>query len=456
MTDEALLAVHEVSTERNEHGTAIELPVHMDPALEAIAQRMREVASLPDGTLTHLRIRSCREGQGHPPHFDQYEIDGEQLVATVLLTLVRPDEGGETRFERARSGDKTAPIEVVPEVGDGLLWYNLADDSMLDLDAWHEGAAVKAGQKITLAGFIYAPPEDIAQVSELAPAPAVRERLYLLTDNHRARLEEQLAAACHAQRVELIEVNVETFDHLEAPALEDGAMLYRTATSHAACVVEQTLAHAGVATFYAHPLGAHLIHDNQALLLARCGVPTPRAVFSITDDRATLRETVAHLGGFPVILKVPGRSLGVGVMRLTDWPTLFSVVDQVYASQGPYATLMSCIEPAAHWRVIVIGEYTYAYLNPVREDDFRTYVDEEDQMLFTTPAPVEVIEAARDACAILGFHMGGVDVLWHDSGRAYVLEVNFPCYFGHPYDAVGEDIAAKMLEHLRRVAAERR
>ena len=53
------------------------------------------------------------------------------------------------------------------------------------------------------------------------------------------------------------------------------------------------------------------------------------------------------------------------------------------------------------------------------------------------------------ACQVLGLEFGGVDVLVHDSGRAYVLEVNFPCYFGHPKRAVDQDVAAVMVQHLK-------
>jgi len=444
--DDALLASHQLSTERGPAGTSLELPVRIDGVLEAVASRMCEAALLPDASLTHLRLRIYREGQGHPAHFDDYVLDGEHLVATVLLTLEPPESGGETCFERARGGN----LEHTPALGEALLWYNVASDLELDLTAWHRGNEVSAGKKITLAGFIYAPLDALSALTEeLSPAPELRERLYVVCDGRRSRLEEQLEHACLEQGVEMIEIDAEDFDLVGTPPLEDGAMLYRVATSHRAIVVEQMLAHPRVATFYSHPLGAHLIHDNQALLLARCGIPTPRAIFALTDDRAQLRAFVEHLGGFPVVLKVPGRSLGVGVMRLTDWSTLFSVVDQVYATQGAYATLMSSIEPATHWRVIVVGEQTCAYINPSRQDDFRTHVDEEKPEYFEQEAPAEVIEVARDACAVLGLEMGGVDVLEHESGRAFVLEVNFPSYFAHPFDAGSDDVAAMMLSHLR-------
>lgn len=454
--DESLLADGHVSTRRDEHGSSLELPVTLDPLLETIASRMREVSDLPGAQIPSLRMRIVHEGQHHPPHFDRYESGGAQLVATVLLTLEAPARGGETSFPHA---DCEEPLRLAPAAGDALLWYNVASDLEGDPWSWHEGLAVQTGRKITLAGFLYAPIDALLKHAEhevLAPAPEPRERLYLLTDRERGDLEDQLERAALVQGVTLVEIDVTQFDHADPLPLEDGAMLYRTATSHEAHVVEQILAHPGVVTFYTHPLGAHIIHDNQSLMLARCGISTPRAIFVLTTRRSELRQIVDRLGGFPVILKVPGRSLGIGVMRIADFPALFSVVDQVYATHGKMATLMSAIEPARHWRVIVVGEAHSCYLNQPREDDFRTHVDECDRDAFFTPAPDAVVEIAHEACAVLGFETGGVDVLEHESGRVYVLEVNYPCYFGHPRGAGSDDVAAMMISHLRQKASRMR
>ena len=48
---------------------------------------------------------------------------------------------------------------------------------------------------------------------------------------------------------------------------------------------------------------------------------------------------------------------------------------------------------------------------------------------------------------------GGVDVLEHPSGRLYLLEANFPCYFGQAQDVIGVDIAGAMVEELQAKAA---
>ncbi len=36
----------------------------------------------------------------------------------------------------------------------------------------------------------------------------------------------------------------------------------------------------------------------------------------------------------------------------------------------------------------------------------------------------------------------------------FVLEVNAPCYFGHPWDVAGVDVAGALLDHLLMKSAE--
>ena len=240
------------------------------------------------------------------------------------------------------------------------------------------------------------------------------------------------------------------FDHIQPPVLNIGDMLYRVATTHQACVIEQQLVHQGVATCYRDSEGSFVIWDNQTLFLARHGLSVPRTFHSMTTDRTELKRRVEALGGFPVILKVPGKSLGVGVVRVADWPTLYSVADALVSAHGQHVSLMSCIEPAVHWRVLVVsGTVAATYRNIPQEDDFRTCVDEDLKDCFMEPAPESAQQLAVEACEVLGFEFGGVDVLVHGSGRSYVLEVNFPCYFGHPKDAIGLDVAGVLVEHLK-------
>lgn len=445
-SDEDALGRLEITTRRGPHGASWELPVTAHPALEAVAARALEAADLPGASLTHLRLRRTGPGQGHPPHLDDYALDGLRLAATVLIGAAAAERGGATRLLRATP----EPLEIALAPGEGVLWYNLRADGSPDPATLHEGAPVEAGARWLLAAFIYAPLASVAAHPEVSPAPPSSERLYVIVDDTPSPTVTQLQRACQEHDVECVLIDAGTFDMACFEPLEPGAMLYRPAITHRACVVEQLLVGPEVATFYPDALGPHLVWDSPTLLLAKHGIPTPRTFHALAGTRAQLRAQVEALGGLPVILKVPGGSLGVGVMRLESWPALFSVVDAVRSSHGARASLMACVEPADHWRVIVVGhEVAAAYLNTPDPDDFRTSVDEQVLENFTSPPPAGVVEAALQATAALGLELGGVDVLAHPSGRVYVLEVNFPCFFGHPWRAAGIDVAGVMLRHLR-------
>ena len=274
--------------------------------------------------------------------------------------------------------------------------------------------------------------------------------LYVIVDLATPRETwEQLERACSHHQITAREVIAEQTDLTTTRTLPPGSMLYRAGTSQLACVIEQLMCGANVATLYAHPLGPHIIYDSQLLWLQRLGIPTPRAIHAVTDDPQTLREQVEHLGGFPIVLKVPGRSHGVGVIKAKDLESLFAVTDLAYATSGEHGLLMQCIEPAEHWRVIGVGaSVAAAYINPQRPDDFRTHVDADAPAHFTSTPPEAVVSAALDAMAALGIEVGGVDVLCGGDGRVYVLEVNNPSYFGHPWEVARIDVAGAIIAHL--------
>jgi glutathione synthase/RimK-type ligase-like ATP-grasp enzyme len=110
--------------------------------------------------------------------------------------------------------------------------------------------------------------------------------------------------------------------------------------------------------------------------------------------------------------------------------------------------LSAYIPDATHHRVIVVGETAVAaYENPVREGDFRS-VPSDDPHVYTAQVPPSLASVAVAATRAERLAFAGVDLLVHTSGRVYVLEVNYPCYF--PQATLGGDIdvAGPMLDHL--------
>jgi len=272
-------------------------------------------------------------------------------------------------------------------------------------------------------------------------------RLYCVNDGVPGETVALLSTACAARQVEFIEVESRRFDYRTAAPLAGGDMLFRPAVSTLAMCVEQFLMAEGVATFYRDREAFDLHPVSSSLWFERSGLPVPRTVPSVGTDRGLLRRYAEWLGGFPLVVKVPGGEGGVGVMRVDSLPALISVVDYL-CSTGRPPVLMSYVAEALHWRVIVVGERAVAaYPNSQETDDFRSAASTDvDEMLAVVPP--ELAALAVRAVRAMRVEFGGVDILVHASGRLYLLEANMPCYFAHAQTIAGIDIAGAMVEHL--------
>lgn len=277
--------------------------------------------------------------------------------------------------------------------------------------------------------------------------------LHVVIDRTPPPVRKLLLAACEARGVAYQEVKAAAWDP-SAPPLAPGDLLYAPAASVQASRVERQLFQPGVATLHADDaFGPYRIVLDQAGLFPRVGLPTPRAVDVRATDRDALDALAHDLGGFPVILKAGGGEGGVGVMRLNDLDTL-QAVSQSLRAHGASLTMMTWIPDAMHWRLIVVGgRVVSAYLNPLGPDGVRSVPSDDPADYGLTP-PDALAELAVEATRTNGTDMAGVDVLAHPSGRAYVLEANFPCYFPTAQTHEGTpDVAGAMVDFLLAKAA---
>ncbi|MGE0039668.1 MAG: RimK family alpha-L-glutamate ligase [Vicinamibacterales bacterium] len=261
-----------------------------------------------------------------------------------------------------------------------------------------------------------------------------------------------LREACAARGVEYVHIDPRWFDFADERQLEPGAILFRPAISLQAIRVEQFLYADGVSTFYRDPDGIFFSPSSSNLLFQRAGLPIPRTYYVHNSARTQIDQWVEKLGGYPVVVKLMGYSRGLGVMRADSPESLYSLVDYTCAeSKTPLLT--SYVEDAVHWRLIVVGDQVVSgYQNRKDHNDFRTYADK-DPADFRHPIRPELADVAVRAVQALRYEFGGVDVLEHPSGRLYLLESNFPCYFGTPQEVVGTDVSGAMLDHLIAKAA---
>lgn len=261
-----------------------------------------------------------------------------------------------------------------------------------------------------------------------------------------------LKASCEQRGVEFVPIHPGAFDFSTSERLRPGELLYRPAVSFAAQRVEQMLYAPGVATFYTDPEGIYFSCHNPSLLFERSGLPIPRTIFCGTGNRELLTRYAERLGGFPLVFKIPGFSTGVGVGRIDSLAGLFSFADLALAL-GRHPLLMAYVPDSVHWRMVVVGDRAVAaYRNVIRADDFRSTATR-DEADYATAAGAGLTDLAVRATRALRLEFAGVDILEHPSGRAYLLEANFPCYYAQAQDVAGVDISGAMIDHLIRKAA---
>lgn len=275
--------------------------------------------------------------------------------------------------------------------------------------------------------------------------------LHLINDHVPQVTMDCLEQAARLRGVTVHAWHAPAFEYLPEQKAQPGEMLYRPATSMAAIHVEQFMLQAGVASFYQQAEGALQYMSEPLLAFVRAGLNVPRYFHCHTTDRVLLRQWVDRLGGLPVVVKFNGFSGGVGVLRADSLAALYSLVDFAL-STGRAPMLMSFVDHAEHWRVVVVGNRAVAaYLNPQDEDDFRSHGTDLPQDC-TSEVDSEMATLAIDAVHALGLRFGGVDVLRHPSGRLYVLEANFPCFHTHAETVAGVDVSGAMVDELMALA----
>jgi hypothetical protein len=258
-----------------------------------------------------------------------------------------------------------------------------------------------------------------------------------------------LSESCAARGIDFVAVEGRRFDYDPARRLESGDLLYRGAVSTAAARAEQFLYREGVSTFFTREGDIYFGMATLPLLYERAGLSIPSTVYASSDDRTLLGSLVERVGGFPVIVKILGRSSGIGVMLLESMPSLVSIVGYALA-QGQHPLLCAFIRDAIHWRLVVVGDEVVGhYRNAYRAGDFRTD-GSRDPADFAAAVPPSVHAAAVRATHAGELEFSGVDVLEDPAGTAYVLEANFPCYYPHAQLVAGADISGAMVDHLVR------
>lgn len=268
-------------------------------------------------------------------------------------------------------------------------------------------------------------------------------RFYCVTSEHLTDTNAVLRSACEARDIEFLTVTAESWQPELAAQVRRGDLLYRAASGVLADRMERLLWQPFVAAFYDNPFFECF---NQSILLARSGVPMPATLHVVPRERDALAQAVDRLGGFPVVLKVPGGEGGQGVLRVDSLPALFSVLDHLPEN----VSMSEYVQHVLTYRLVVLGREVIATeARHAGAFDFRSNAAG-NHWLGAVHAPIAAEHMAIQSARTLKLEFGGADVLETADGRLVLAELNFPCYFADQQIDTGVDIAGRMLDFLIR------
>jgi glutathione synthase/RimK-type ligase-like ATP-grasp enzyme len=259
--------------------------------------------------------------------------------------------------------------------------------------------------------------------------------------------------------VEFVMIQSESYDFSHPIAIEPGSALYKTSLDDRSTRVFKTLLDPKVATVFRDPYGAVAFSGSAitaTLLYQKAGLPIIPTVLDLPRDRRTLQNYAEYLGGFPIILKASGGSHGVGVMKIDSMDSLASIADYLVAANksGSNAFMLrKYIDYIAHARVTVLNGKAIDSIEYKRvTGDFRSNVGTEIHVEVKDFGP-DTKRAAIGAVESLHADFGGVDLLIDTDGKAYVAEVNVPCFFPRSQQISGVNIAEQLVQFLMEKAA---
>nr|WP_162988857.1 hypothetical protein [Pedobacter schmidteae] len=258
-----------------------------------------------------------------------------------------------------------------------------------------------------------------------------------------------LKSACVKNDIHFVSLDQATVDFSDLPVPTENDGLYNC--SRGSMLLERCMLNLKVRTFYREFPGVGLTENSNhwSILHKMYNISMPKTVFNGTNDKALLKKYVDFLAGFPLVLKTYGGTGGVGVIKVDNYATLFSVCDYFTENRIEFA-LKEFIPAETCERLTVVGDQVVAGIcRPIVADDFRSNAF--DTKTFSKRYGPEVTGLAIKAVQCSNFNLGGVDIVVDKrTGVPHVLEVNFPLNFVHSEIVTGVSISNDMVTYLFR------
>lgn len=260
-----------------------------------------------------------------------------------------------------------------------------------------------------------------------------------------------LQQSCKKLKLDFKLLDPHLFDYTEKPDLGPDDSLYRICTDQASKKLERTLINKEVSTFYSDwQVCFSFLQRLKPTFLAKKEIPVPRYIPWSSENRKNLKKYVKYLGGFPVIIKVPGRQSGKGVIKSESWHNLISTIDYLRACDKDFVLKEYIDSPGTSFRSIVIGDKVVCtYKNQASgTDDFRSNSNPRKRKRTLIELDKEEKKIILRAFKTAGVEFGGVDFVYKNK-KPLILELNFPCNFVPPQEEFDLDISTKMLRFLQ-------
>lgn len=261
---------------------------------------------------------------------------------------------------------------------------------------------------------------------------------------------EMLSDAAHSLSITPVLIDAEAFDYsnLGRYKIGDKDMFYNvTPFSHE---VENFFVSKKAKTFFTSPSPTNYLFSTHQLdlPLINAGIPVPKTILKGTNKRDLLKKYCNYVGGFPLILKITGGTLGIGVIKIESWENLISTADMLNA-KGIHFQLKEYIENKGTIRTVVIGNRVICNiirLNPT--NDFRCSSPEISSRIVEYTASDKLKKLAVKVSKAVNYEFIGIDFIKDEHGNYLVLEVNFPNDFSIPAEHTKVDIAKEAILHL--------
>jgi len=262
-----------------------------------------------------------------------------------------------------------------------------------------------------------------------------------------------LQSACATHNIECVLHDVQQLDLFQLPALGHTDLLYRAAIAGKAVEAQRRMISSECTSFHADWEMVFNGESSSYFLHAAHELPAIPSFSGIPQTENEILQCVEQLGPFPLIVKVTGNSLGVGVMRVDSIESLRSVLDYLKSLKVD-VLIRKYIDHDYYVRAIVVGDQVVAsHAAYAMSGDFRTNTGDDthqkrEARVLTPEQQVMVVESVR----VLGVETGGVDLLFDTDDNPFIAEVNFPNNFSVTQGVTGIDIASKMVQYLMKKA----